>query len=399
MADEISFPELGLDGLGIVVQTGAESFVERAIAAGSNKVTVQNGTGVGGNPIIDIAPANITLPSTANVTGLDAALNSKANINNDVNFANITATNASISDSVITAQNSAANVVSYSFQVKNSASNYFNAGFIQAQATNTTAGAEASKLNFYTYNSGSADVAFVIDTTGGSKLTGDLEITGNADVTTLTSGAATFNSSAKFTSSAFPYYSFAYENLSPDSTGIAHVYYMLDSAGNKRTYAAIEISPFVKTSTGIEGTILLEARGATYEALLIGAGSCVLYNMPLSFNGSTANGIQTLINCTLLQPVDISDATLTLNSNHNYKTIYFNGACTVTIPADLPTTFCCALVQAGTGTVTVANGAGVTIFNRWGAYKTGGEGARMIINRYPTVLSVQKYLIDGDVII
>ena len=85
LANDLAAVE-GLTGTGIAVRTGADSWANRTITAGTG-ISVTNGSGAAGNPVVAIA-ANPILPGTEKVTLAGGATDSRplAPVNGDVRY-------------------------------------------------------------------------------------------------------------------------------------------------------------------------------------------------------------------------------------------------------------------------------------------------------------------------
>lgn len=76
LADDLLALE-GLAATGLAVRSAADTWVQRAIAVGSSKLSISNGDGVSGNPTLDVNQANLTL-AESQITNLPSDLSTLA---------------------------------------------------------------------------------------------------------------------------------------------------------------------------------------------------------------------------------------------------------------------------------------------------------------------------------
>jgi hypothetical protein len=90
---------------GLLTQTGTDTFAKRTLTAGSSKVTITNGNGVGGDPTIDIVEANINIANLSGVTTASKISDFLATVRGTALTGLSTATNAVITatDTILTA--------------------------------------------------------------------------------------------------------------------------------------------------------------------------------------------------------------------------------------------------------------------------------------------------------
>lgn len=93
---------------------------------------------------------------------------------------------------------------------------------------------------------------------------------------------------------------------------------------------------------------------------------------------------------------DVAGTTHTLSDANRSRIGRFtsNSAVTVTIPAGLSTNFDCMIVQLGTGQITFAAGAGVTLRSGQSAFKTLYQYAAVNV----ICIGTNEFLISGEVI-
>jgi len=90
----------------------------------------------------------------------------------------------------------------------------------------------------------------------------------------------------------------------------------------------------------------------------------------------------------------VSASTYTLSNTDSGDIIEFTAACTVTVPTGLSARFNVTMVQAGTGAITVAAGAGATIVSNGSYLSSGGQGA--VVGLVLSAATANKYYFYGD---
>ncbi|MEY4097259.1 MAG: hypothetical protein RL170_103 [Bacteroidota bacterium] len=127
------------------------------------------------------------------------------------------------------------------------------------------------------------------------------------------------------------------------------------------------------TANSISGTVTI-ANGGTNAT----TASAALSNLGAASIGANLN--------------DQTGTTYTLQSSDNGKVVTLSNASaiTVTVPAGLVTGFNCMIVQKGVGVVTLSPANTVTVTNRSGGTKTGGQNAIVTI-----ISIVSNYFITG----
>jgi hypothetical protein len=171
-------------------------------------------------------------------------------------------------------------------------------------------------------------------------------------------------------------------------------------------------APVTISSTNVltaGGTTFPTATGTTGQVLTLSAAGAATWSTTSSISGGTTNAIPKYSSSTAITPSNITDdgsaigfsnktiaggsaavnnlsvvagtTAYSLQQSDNGKIIYCanTGALTITIPNTLTAGFNCMIVQMAAGTVTIAQGAGTSVFNRANYTKSGGQYAVVTI--------------------